>query len=134
MIHKLYEVKQAHALFITLWEKVKASLEVGKCLTIEVKPESKSREQEEKYHAMINIIAKQAQHQGATWDSESWKRLLIYEFARQTDLKISTIVPSLDGTGIVQLGMQSRKFTKEQATEFIEFLYAWGAQNGIDLR
>jgi hypothetical protein len=43
------------------------------------------------------------------------------------------IVASLDGTGIVQLGLQSRKLTKEQGSEFIEFLFAWAAQNGVYL-
>jgi hypothetical protein len=41
--------------------------------------------------------------------------------------------PSLDGTGIVQLGIQTRDFTKEQASEFVEFLQSWAAQNGVTL-
>jgi isoleucyl-tRNA synthetase len=40
-------------------------------------------------------------------------------------------VTTEDGTGIVQLGQQTRKFTKEQASEFVEWLHAWGATNGI---
>jgi hypothetical protein len=40
----------------------------------------------------------------------------------------------LDSTGIVQLGIQTRKFTKEQASEFVEFLLAWCADNGIELK
>jgi len=31
----------------------------------------------------------------------------------------------------VQLGFQTRKFTKEQASEFVEWLYAWSAENGV---
>jgi hypothetical protein len=52
---------------------------------------------------------------------------------RETEDKQGKIVPNLDGTGIVQLGLQTRKFTKEQASEFVEWLYAWSANNGIDL-
>jgi hypothetical protein len=53
------------------------------------------------------------------------------EFAKQANLPQGRIVPSLDGSGIVQLGLQSRKLTKEQASEFVEFLYAWSTQNGV---
>lgn len=133
MIYRLENSKQAHTLILTLWEKIKIALDSGKCLTLEIKAESKTRDQEEMYHAMIGKIAKQAQHQGARWEAEDWKRLLLHEFAKQTNLPQGRIVASLDGTGIVQLGLQSRKLTKEQGSEFIEFLFAWAAQNGVDL-
>jgi hypothetical protein len=133
MIYRLENPKQAHALIASLWVKIKTALESGQNLTLEVKKESKTRDQEEKYHAMIADIAKQAQHQGARWNAEDWKRLLLHEFAKQANLPQGRIVASLDGTGIVQLGLQSRKLTKDQGSEFIEFLFAWAAQNGVDL-
>ena len=133
MIYRLENSKQAHTLILAVWEKMKTALDSCKCLTMEIKAESKTRDQEEKYHAMIADIAKQAQHQGAKWSAEDWKRLLLHEFAKQANLPQGRIVASLDGTGIVQLGLQSRKLTKEQGSEFIEFLFAWAAQNGVDL-
>lgn len=134
MIYRLENSKQAHTLILAVWEKMKTALDSGKCLTMEIKPESKTRDQEEKYHAMIADIAEQAQHQGARWNAEDWKRLLLHEFAKQANLPQGRIVASLDGTGIVQLGLQSRKLTKEQGSEFIEFLFAWGVQNGVGLK
>lgn len=133
MIYILENSKQAHVLILTLWGKIKTALDAGKCLTLEIKAESKTRDQEEKYHAMISDIARQANHQGARWETEDWKRLLLDDFAKQANLPKARIVASLDGTGIVQLGLQSRKFTKEQGSEFIEFLFSWAAQNGIEL-
>lgn len=133
MRYDLIDQQQASALMNSLWPKVKEALAAGRKLTLEVKDASKSREQEEKYHAIIGDIAKQAQHMGSKWSSEDWKRLLVDKFMRehwQTDL---TIIPNLDSTGIVQLGIQTRKFTKEQASEFVEFLLAWCADNGIEL-
>jgi len=121
----------ATALMANLWPKVKEALASGKKLTLEIKNASKSRDQEEKYHAMIGEIAKQAQHLGAKWDAESWKRLLVDQFCRDNDIKTSVVIPNLSGDGIVQLGMQTRKFTKEQASEFVEWLNAWGAEHGI---
>ncbi len=115
----------------SLWPKVKESLASGKQLTLEIRTASKSRVQEEKYHAMIGEISKQAQHLGSKWDAESWKRLLVDQFCRDSGIKTGAIIPNLSGDGIVQLGQQTRKFTKEQASEFVEWLHAWGAENGV---
>ena len=113
-----------------LWPKVLKALQT-KQLTLEIKDATKSRHQEEKYHAMIGEVAKQAQHLGAKWDAESWKRLLVDQFCKDNGLKTGAVIPNLSGDGIVQLGMQTRNFTKEQASEFVEWLHAWGATNGI---
>jgi hypothetical protein len=131
MIFHLQNSEQATALMANVWPKVKDSLKAGKQLRMEIKAESKSRDQEEKYHAMLGEIATQAQHLGAKWSAEDWKRLLVDLYAKETGLQGSKIIPSLDGQGIVQLGLQTRNFTKEQAMEFITFLEAWGANNGI---
>lgn len=131
MIYHLETPEQATFLMQTLWPKVKTALQAGRKLCLEIKPEKKSREQEEKYHAMIGEIAKQAQHIGSRWSSEDFKRLLIDQWANETDRKLGRLVQSLDGERIVQLGMQSRRFSKEDASEFIEWLEAWGATNGV---
>ena len=132
MRYDLDSQEQAATLMQSLWPKVKAALAVGKKLTIEVKDASKSREQEEKYHAIIGDIAKQAQHMGAKWDAETWKRLLVDKYCREIGIN-SQIMANLDSDGLVQLGFQTRKFTKEQASEFVEFLQAWAANNGVTL-
>ncbi len=115
----------------SLWPKVKEAIKGGKQLSLEIKPINKSREQEEKYHAMIGEIAKQAQHMGAKWIAEDWKRLLVDQFCKDIGLTGSKVIPNLSGDGIVQLGFQTRNFTKEQASEFVEWLHSWGANNGI---
>lgn len=130
MKFELTNETQAKAFMVSLWPKVLNALKT-KQLTLEIKQANKSREQEEKYHAMIGEIAKQAQHLGAKWDAESWKRLLVDQFCRDNDIKTSVVIPNLSGDGIVQLGFQTRKFTKEQASEFVEWLHAWGAEHGV---
>lgn len=132
MKYDLDSPEQASALMNNLWPKVKEALKSGKKLTLEIKPSSKSREQEEKYHAIIGDIAKQAQHMGAKWDAETWKRLLVDKYCREIGIS-SQIMANLDNDGLVQLGFQTRKFTKEQASEFVEFLQAWAVNNGVTL-
>lgn len=127
----LNDPEQGLVAFRNAWEKCKEGLLAGKQFEVEIAYKSRTNPQNEKYHAMIRQIASQAQHMGAKWDAEDWKRLLIDQFSKDQGFNYSKVVPSLDGTGIVQLGIQSRKFTKEQAADFLEFLYSWGAQNGI---
>ena len=130
MKFQLTDESQAKTLMTGLWPKVLKALQT-KQLTLEIKDATKSRDQEEKYHAMIGEIAKQASHMGSKWDAESWKRLLVDQFCKDSGIKTGVVIPNLAGDGIVQLGMQTRKFTKEQASEFVEWLHAWGAEHGV---
>jgi len=127
----LHNRQQAHTAITAVWEAAKEGLQAGKKLVLSLTEESKTREQEEKYHAMIGEIAKQAQHLGAKWDSDDWKRLLVQKFCKDYKMAGGRIIPNLDGDGIVQLDFQTRKFTKEQGSQFIEWLHAWGAEHGI---
>ena len=133
MKYDLDNQEQATAMMHNLWPKVKKALAAGRKLTLEVKDASKSREQEEKYHAIIGDIAKQAKHMGAKWSAEDWKRLLVDQFIRLTTEEVTKVIPNLDNSGIVQLGFQTRNFTQDQASQFVEFLKSWAALNGIEL-
>lgn len=106
-------------------------------LVVTISEPQKSRDQEACYHAMIGDIAKQWEFMGQKWGDEDMKRILVDAFARVmreagTPLRYDgRIVPSIDGTGFVQLGIQTRRFLKSEAAQFIEYLNAFGAENGI---
>ena len=133
MILNLTSTEQAKTIIRLNWDKITKALDAGNNLVMEIKLASKTREQEEKYHAMINDIAKQAKHLGAKWSADDWKRLLVDQFMRDCGDSGGKVIPNLDSTGIVQLGFQTRNFTKEQASEFVEWLYAWSAEKEINL-
>lgn len=133
MKYDLDSYEQAQALMNGLWPKVKESLKSGKKLTLEIKAQSKSRDTEKLYHELIGQIAKQSQHMGAKWSAEDFKRLLVDQFMRDIGEGGGRVIPNLDGTGIVQLGTQTRNFTQEQGSEFIEWLYSWAANNGVTI-
>jgi hypothetical protein len=127
----MYNAQQGHTQLLSVWTQAKAMLMAGHRMVLSLSPASKSREQEEKYHAMIGEVAKQAQHLGAAWQAEDWKRLLLDKFARETNRTHGKVIPNLDKTGVVEVGIQSRKFSRSDGSEFIEWLYAWGDENGI---
>jgi len=101
-------------------------------------PPKKKRIQEEKYHAMCGDISRQVEHIGRKWDLDDMKRILVDEFAHEMRLAgtplhhDSRITVSLDGQRTVQLGIQTREFRIKEAAQFIEFLYAFGAQHNIE--
>ena len=86
-------------------------------------------------HSIINQIAKQSQLHGSRWSTESWKRYLIDQWAHENgeSASVSKVMPSIDGLRVVQLGLQSRRFTKEQAVSFTEWLIYWATTNGVKL-
>lgn len=132
---QLINAQQMQPAFRTVYDQAKALLMAGHRPVLWLKEEDQSRDQQEMYHSLIGQIAEQAQHLGATWDKESWKRLLIDEFSREPESGIQRgkIIPNLRGDGCVEVGVLSREFNKTTANKFIEFLYAWGAQNGVEL-
>lgn len=134
MKYKLYEKTQAHTVMLAVWEKIKQSLDGGKKVILEISEENRSDPQNKKYHAIIGQIAKQASHAGAQWDTESWKRFLLEQWAKEAGILGGDTVSSLDGERVVQLGIQSRKLTKQQGAEFIEWLLMWSAFSGIDIK
>ena len=130
----VWEPVQAHKEMLTvIWPMLKSMLMAGHRMTIEIKQSKRSVEQNAMFHSMIDKIAKQMALAGSTWTSDDWKRLLIDQWAHDTNRKIGKVCPSLDGERIVQLGLQSHKFTTSESNEFIEFLLAWSTEKGIDV-
>lgn len=111
---------------------------------LKLTPPAKSRDQEERYHAMIGEIARQFRFCDRLWDAEDMKRLLVDAFKRDTisdphfaemwkQVSAISMAPSLDGTGTVMLGTQTRRFPKELATAFIDWLFAFAAEHNVEL-
>lgn len=130
---QLINAQQMRPAFVTIYEKAKALVTAGHRPVLWLKEEDQSRDQQEMYHSLIGEIAAQASHLGAKWSAEDWKRLLLDKFARETGRTHGRIIPNLDNTGVVEVGVLSRKFAKKDANEFIEWLQCWAAENGVEL-
>jgi hypothetical protein len=125
------------------YAKAQCDLAPDGCMaTFDYEPKRNSL-QNEKMHAMIADIAKQCKFIEQKWEAEEWKRLLIDAFVRvmRNEAKekgepdpfdgSGKVVPALEGEGFVQLGIQSRNFSKKMAANFIEYLFAWGSWNNV---
>lgn len=110
-----------------------------KVLITEYTP-SKSQDQTDKYEAMINQIKGSGKFRfmgHGDWSRDDIKRLLIDAFARIREAegrplaRSGRIVPSLDGTGFVQLNVRSSDFNREEASEFIDYVDSFAAEIGV---
>lgn len=100
-------------------------------------------EQNKKMHAMLGDIAAQSKHLNQVLEIDDWKRLCVQQFRDDcisNDLPRLAdywkkhsfkLMPSLDGRSLVSLGTQTRDFPKYVAAGFMEWLYAYGAENNI---
>jgi hypothetical protein len=109
---------------------------------VTIAPPKKTRPQEERYHTMIGDIADQWRFLGRKFDKEDMKRLCLDQFRRDTikdpdyaqdwaEIGGGELAPSIDGSGVVQLGVQSRRLTKKLGSAFIEWLFALGGEQGV---
>jgi hypothetical protein len=120
----LHNPQQAHTVLAGLWPKIKASLMAGHVLTITVKREKRSPDQNRKLWAALNDISRQVTWHGVKFDAEDWKHILT------ASLKKHRVVPGIDGN-LVVLGMSTSKMTKQEFSDLLELVMAFGAQQGV---
>jgi hypothetical protein len=132
VIYNLTDPAQAHALLSDLWPKIKASLSAGHRLTLEVKRETRSLQENAMLHALLTEISRKMEWAGNKHDVDTWKRLLVSAWGRARGDSV-TMLPALDGQGIDIVYSKTSKLTVAECAELIEFVLAWAAQNGIEL-
>lgn len=59
--------------------------------------------------------------------------MLVDAWERATDRLPGRVVPSLDGSGIVVLNRSTRKMSKADMSELIEFVTAWAVDQGVQI-
>lgn len=93
--------------------------------------------QNDRFHAMIDDIAQQTTYAGRSWKPLHMKRILIDEFADEmrnhgTPLHgDSMLIPSENGRRVIQLEIHSSEFYVKEASDFIEFLFAYGSARHV---
>jgi len=76
--------------------------------------------------ASLTEVSQQTTWHGLKLAPEDWK--LIFLDALKRELRV---VPNLDGNGFVQLGRSSSDLTKDEMSNFLELIWAFGAQRGV---
>lgn len=122
---RMWEPVQAHrAIQATVWPQLKAMLMAGHRMVVEVKPETRSLEQNARLWAMLTEISQQVDWYGNRLTPEEWKDVF------SAAMKRAKVVPGLDG-GFVVCGQSTSKMTRTEMSEMQSLMEAFGAERGV---
>ena len=96
---------------------------------VEFKKPGRTIPQNDRMWAMLTDIAEQMTwppENGIRLNTEDWKLVFLDALKRE----IRT-VPNLDNTGFVNIGRSSSDLSKEEMTDLIELMFAFGAKHGV---
>ena len=95
---------------------------------VEFKGSRRSLPQNDKMWAMLTEVARQKEHYGRKYSAEVWKCLFLHQLFEES---LHQLIPSLDESEIIKVTRSSRNLSKNEMSELIELIAAWGAQNGV---
>ena len=116
---------QAHlAMTKTIWPQLKNALMAGHRMVLEVKPFTRSLEQNARLWAMLTDISRQVDWYGRKLTPHDWKHVFT------ASLKKQDVVPGIDG-GFVVLGASTSKMTKAEMCDLQTLIEAFGAERDV---
>jgi hypothetical protein len=87
---------------------------------------TRSVEQNARLWASLTDVSNQVDWYGKRLTPADWKNVF------SASLRKLQVVPNLDGTGFVALGMSTSRMTKGELSELLELIYAFGAERGVE--
>lgn len=93
---------------------------------VELKAVKRSLPQNDRMWAMLTDIAVQKDHGGRKYTPDQWKVIFLASIGREVQF-----IPSLDGKTFIPWGQSSSDLSRQEMTDLIEFMFAWGAENGV---
>ena len=97
---------------------------------VEFKRAKRTLPQNDKMWAMLTELAEQLRWHGKALSTEDWKLIMLDALRRESSTQLR-IVPNSDGTGFVNLSTSSSDLSKDEMSELIELLFAFGAKHGV---
>ena len=93
---------------------------------VEFKRPKRTLPQNDRMWAMLTDIASQKEHAGRKYSPDQWKVLFMHACVREVQF-----IPALDNGTFIPWGQSSSDLSKQEMTDLIEFILAWGAENGV---
>lgn len=94
---------------------------------VQVREPTRSLEANARLWACLHEIAERVEWYGRKLSAEDWKHVF------SASLRKLDVVPNLDGTGFVALGMSTSKMSKREFSDMLELINAFAAERGIEL-
>jgi hypothetical protein len=111
---------------------LKAVQEAPEGYAVEIKPRSRSLEQNALLHTLIQLISKKVVWAGSFREVDTWKRLLTAAWLRARGDPIQ-MLPSIDGYGVDIVFRRTSDLNVNEMTELLEYVQAWAIEQGIEL-
>lgn len=102
----------------------KACINAPDGYVVEIKPRTRSLDQNAKMWAMLADLSRQVEWYGQRLTSDEWKDVLT------AALKKQKAVPGIDG-GFVVIGARTRNMTIREMSDLVELMYAFGAERDV---
>lgn len=96
--------------------------------TVEFRSPRRTLDQNNLLWSLLGQVSKQVDWYGTKLSSEDWKDVLT------ASLRRTRVVPGIDAGTFVPLGMRTSQMTKEEISELLELIYAFGAERGVQFR
>ena len=93
---------------------------------VEFKRSRRSLPQNARMWAMLTDVSRQLPWHGVKLPPDDWKLIFLDALKREV-----RTVPALDGRGFVNLGRSSSDLTKEEMSDLMELISAFGAEHGV---
>lgn len=93
---------------------------------VEFKGAKRTLPQNDRMWAMLTDVAAQKTHAGRRYTPDQWKVLFMHACGREVQF-----IPALDGSTFIPWGQSSSDLSKQEMTDLIECIAAWGAENGV---
>jgi hypothetical protein len=97
---------------------------------IEFKSPKRTLPQNDRFWAMLTDIAQQLAWHGKRLTADDWKLMMLDALKRSKQEEIR-IVPNIDNTGFVNLSTSSSDLGKDEMSELMELMAAFGAKHGV---
>lgn len=105
---------------------IRAVIEAEDGYSVEIKPPSRSLEQNARLWAMLTDVSEQVDWYGRKLTPDDWKDVF------SASLKKARVVPTIDGDGFVPLGMRTSTMTKAEFGALMELIEAFGAERSVE--
>lgn len=117
--------QQGHEVLHRMWAYCKPYLMAGHTIVLKAQEETRSLEQNAKMWACLTDISRQVEWYGKRLEPEDWKHVF------SASLRKLAVVPNLDGTGFVALGLSTSSMTKREMIDLIDVATAFGNERGV---
>lgn len=121
----LVQPQQAHQCLMAIWNTLKPFLMQGQRFELTIKPERRSSEANARMWAMLTEVSQQVEWYGKKLSAEDWKHVFT------ASLRKLDVVPNIDGTGFVALGMSTSQMTRLEFSDLMELIASFGAERGV---